>query len=67
MKIQGYIIFFFYLLAANGLRYVFVADFEALTCQVIRKFIRCRNAETRTIPAINIPHVTAWCSVLQSF
>jgi len=33
-------------------RYVFVADFEALTCQVRRKFIRCRNAEIRTISAI---------------
>jgi hypothetical protein len=33
-------------------RYVFVADFEALTCQVTRKFIRCKNPETRTIPAI---------------
>jgi len=33
-------------------RYVFVADFEALPCQVTRKFIRCWNAETRTISAI---------------
>ena len=33
-------------------RYVFVADFEALSCQVTRKFIRCRNAETRTDSAI---------------
>ena len=33
-------------------RYVFVADFEALTCQVTRKFIRCRNAEIPTIAAI---------------
>ena len=40
-------------------RYVFVADLEALSCQVTRKFIRCRNAETRTISAINIPLVCA--------
>ena len=40
-------------------RYVFVADLEALSCQVTRKFIRCRNAETRTISAINIPPVCA--------
>jgi hypothetical protein len=33
-------------------RYVFVADFEALLCQITRKFIRCRNAETRTGTAI---------------
>jgi hypothetical protein len=33
-------------------RYVFVADFGALSCQVTRKFIRCRNAENRTISAI---------------
>ena len=33
-------------------RYVFVADFEALSCQVTRKFIRCSNAETCTISAI---------------
>ena len=33
-------------------RYVFVADFEALHCQITRKFIRCRNAETRTVSAI---------------
>ncbi len=33
-------------------RYVFVADFEALSCQVTRKFISCRNAETRTVSAI---------------
>jgi len=33
-------------------RYVFVADFEARHCQVTRKFIRCRNAETRTVSAI---------------
>jgi len=29
-----------------------VAEFEALSCQVTLKFIRCRNAETRTITAI---------------
>jgi len=45
-------IFAFHTLAHNGWRYVFVADFEALHCQVTRKFIRCRNAETRTISAI---------------
>ena len=33
-------------------RYVFVADFEALSCQVTRKFIRCRNAEIPTVSAI---------------
>jgi hypothetical protein len=33
-------------------RYVFVADFEALSCQVTRKFIRCGNAEIRTFSAI---------------
>jgi hypothetical protein len=33
-------------------RYVFVADFEALSFQITRKIIRCRNAETRTVPAI---------------
>jgi len=27
-------------------------DFEALSCQVTRKFIRCRNAEIPTISAI---------------
>ena len=37
---------------SDGWRYVFVADFEALSCQVTRKFIRCRNAETPTISAI---------------
>jgi len=33
-------------------RYVFVADFEALSYHNTRKFIRCRNAEIRTISAI---------------
>ena len=33
-------------------RYVFVADFEALSCQVTRLFIRCRNNEIPTISAI---------------
>ncbi|MDD4920694.1 MAG: hypothetical protein PHX94_08350, partial [Bacteroidales bacterium] len=33
-------------------RYVFVADFEALPCQVTRMFIKCRKAETRTVSAI---------------
>ena len=33
-------------------RYVFVADLKALSCQVIQKFIKCRNAKTRTISAI---------------
>jgi len=37
---------------ANGQQYVFVADFEALSCQVTRKFIRCRNAQIPTISAI---------------
>jgi len=41
-----------FMLGANGQRYVFVADFGALHCQVKRKFIRCRNAETCTISAI---------------
>jgi hypothetical protein len=43
---------FFLHLAVTDWRYVFVADFEALSCQVTRKFIRCRNAETRTVSAI---------------
>lgn len=36
-------------MCGNGQRYVFVADFEALHYQVTQKFIRFRNAETRTI------------------
>ena len=40
------------LLAITDWRYVFVADFGALPYQATRKFIRCRNAETRTNPAI---------------
>ena len=42
----------FFIIVGNGWRYVFVADFEALTCQITRNFIRCRNAETCTISAI---------------
>ena len=46
-------------------RYVFVADFEALDSQVTRKFIRCSNAETRTVSAIKY---TACCAfVLYSY
>jgi len=41
-----------FILRHNGWRYVFVADFEAQICQVTQKFIRCKNAETRTISAI---------------
>ena len=33
-------------------RYVFVADFEALPCQVKRKFIICRNTKTFTTSVI---------------
>jgi hypothetical protein len=40
------------LVAPTVWRYVFVADFEALHCQVTRKFIKRRNAETRTVSAI---------------
>jgi len=32
-------------------RYVFVADSSVQICHVIRKFIRCRNAKTRTVSA----------------
>jgi len=39
-------------LAVTVWRYVFVADFEALSCQVTRNFIRCRNAEIPTVSAI---------------
>ena len=45
-------LFSFLLWLLTDWRYVFVADFEALSYQVTRKFIRCRNAETRTISAI---------------
>ena len=67
-SIQSYLSFLFnfyseislnFRLEDNGRRYVFVADFEALSCQVTRKFIRCRNAETRTISAIKY---TACCA-----
>jgi hypothetical protein len=44
--------FLFSALQVTVWRYVFVADLEALPCQVTRKFIRCRNTETRTISAI---------------
>jgi len=37
---------------ANGQQYVFVTDFEALSCQNRRKYIRFRNAETHTVSAI---------------
>ena len=43
---------FFLGLQPTDWRYVFVADFEALSCQVTRKFIRCRNAQIPTISAI---------------
>ncbi len=39
-------------IGGNGLAIVFVADFEALSCQVTRKFIKCRNVEIRTVSAI---------------
>lgn len=42
----------FFIMLGNGQRYVFVADYEALSCQVTQKFIRSRNAETPTISAI---------------
>ena len=58
-------------LAANGQRYVFVADFEALTCQNTRKFIRCTNAEIPTITAIKYTACYALavlvCHVVMSF
>ena len=44
-------VFFFGLLVTDW-RYVFVADFEALSCQNRRKYIRFRNAETHTVSAI---------------
>jgi len=33
----------------NGLAVCFVADFEALACQNAQIFIKCRNAESRTV------------------
>jgi len=39
-------------MGGNGWRYVFVADFEALICQVKQRFIKCINTVIRTDPAI---------------
>lgn len=36
----------------NGLAVWLVADFEVLSCQATRKFIRCINTEIPTVPAI---------------
>ena len=38
-------------MAHNGWRYVFVADLEALYCQVTQRFIKCINAETNAFAA----------------
>jgi len=62
---------FFLICMVTDWRYVFVADFEALSCQVTRKFIRCRNAEIPTISAIKYTACYALavlvCQVVMSF
>lgn len=63
------------LLVPTDWRYVFVANFEALSCQVTRKLIRCRNAEIPTISAIKytacyqlgVFHVSQWFEICFQF
>lgn len=45
----------------NGLAVWLVADFEVLSCQATRKFIRCINTEIPTVPAIMYAE---YCSAL---